>query len=112
MEISNFLAEFKALGSVHGIFVENRTKNINGLATLGITKAQRRDEIMTLSVSHYCTGPDADRDRPGDVWIFGKMINGIEVYIKLKIFGDSNGKYAKCISFHPAEFPLCFPYGT
>ena len=46
---------------------------------------------------------------PGDIWEFGKVINGVEVYIKLKIADAACERIAKCISFHKAKFPLDFP---
>jgi len=39
-----------------------------------------------------------------------EVIEGKEVYIKLKIADVGRGKIAKCISFHEAEFPLCFAF--
>ncbi len=55
-------------------------------------------------------GPDDDRDRPGKVWVFGRHIEGREVYgWKLKLATVGKEVIAKCLSFHPAEFPLCFP---
>ena|SRR3990167_4217765 len=50
------------------------------------------------------------KDRPGDVWIFGKQIGGKEVYIKLKIAQGGQEKIAKCLSFHAAKYPLYFPF--
>jgi hypothetical protein len=54
-------------------------------------------------------GPEPDKDKPGDIWIFGKEIEGKEVYIKLKIAIVGEVRIAKCISFHIANFPLSFP---
>jgi hypothetical protein len=53
-------------------------------------------------------GPEPDKDKPGEIWKFGKLIEGIEVYIKLKIAQVGKEKIAKCISFHPAECPSLF----
>lgn len=108
--VSAFLTEFKLIvteGS--GLYVVNRTENRDSLVTLGITEAIRRREILSLSVADYCAGPEEDRDRPGEVWIFGKTINDAHVYIKLKIAGTAGVRFAKCISFHVAEYPLRFP---
>ena len=59
----------------------------------------------------YCDGPKPDKDRPGEVWEFGKLMEGKDVYIKLKIAHVERVKLAKCISFHEAERALCFPFG-
>jgi hypothetical protein len=111
-DVRKFLKEFKKIVAVRGLDVIPRRENINALAELGLTKKNRQDEIMTLSVADYCAGPEPDRDKPGHIWIFGKKIGGKEVYIKLKIAQAGKDKIAKCLSFHAASYPLCFPYQT
>ncbi len=76
---------------------------------MSLTKKNREDEILTLSVEDYCSGPEPDSDKPGVIWIFGKQIEGKHVYIKLKIAETGKVKIAKCLSFHLAKFPMCFP---
>ncbi len=77
---------------------------------LDITKLIALQEIMSLSIEDYCSGPEADKDFPGYIWEFGKNnIEGKEAYIKLKIADIGGKKYAKCISFHKAKFPQCYP---
>ncbi len=83
---------------------------MEALAKLGITKKNLREEIMILSVENYCEGPEPDRDRPGDIWVFGKQVGTEEIYIKLKIAQVGQEKIAKCLSFHAANFPLCYPF--
>ena len=63
-----------------------------------------------MDYSIYCKGPEADRDRPGELWFFGKVIQDKGIYIKLKIADADGIKIAKCISFHIAEYPMSFPY--
>ncbi len=87
-----------------------RRENLDALSDLGLTKKNLKEEILSLSVQDYCEGPEPDRDRPGEIWIFGKHIAEKEIYIKLKIAQVSKEKIAKCLSFHAANFPLCFPY--
>ncbi len=41
--------------------------------------------------------------------IFGRVIEGREIYIKLKLAKVGKESIAKCLSFHAANFPLCFP---
>ena len=110
--IRRFLREFKHIAtSGRGIDIVDRQKNMQALARLGLTKRNCREGILSLSVEDYCEGPKPDKDRPGEVWEFGKLIEGNEVYIKLKIARVGRVKLAKCISFHVAERPLCFPLG-
>ena len=108
-EISLFLKEFKMVAKQRGIDFIPRQEFIEMLTLFGITRRNCEEEILSLSVDDYCQGPDDDRDRPGKVWVFGRHIEGREVYIKLKLATVGKEAIAKCLSFHPAEFPLCFP---
>lgn len=80
------------------------------LVDLGLNKQTQKDEILSLTVEDYCSGPNPDKDLPGQIWVFGKVIGAQEIYIKLKIAEIGSEKIAKCISFHPADHKLCFPY--
>ena len=110
-EIRDFLVEFKRIiVKGRGLDIVNRRENIDALVKMGLTKKNLIEEIMTLSVENYCQGPEPDRDRPGDIWVFGKQIGAEEIYIKLKIAQVGKEKIAKCLSFHAASLPLCYPY--
>lgn len=110
-EIRSFLLQFKKIVTEgRGLDIVNRRENLEALANLGLTKKNLREEILTLSIENYCEGPEPDRDRPGNVWVFGKQLGSEEIYIKLKIAQVGKEKIAKCISFHTANFPLCYPY--
>jgi len=108
--VSAFLKEFKKLAvtSSVDIFVD-RVAYKDAFIKLGITKDMAFQDLLSLSVEDYCSGPDPDRGKPGFVWEFGKKIEGKEVYIKLKITEIGAQKYAKCISFHKARFSQCYP---
>ncbi len=108
--VALFLKEFKEIVTTgRGLDIIDRRENIKSLLELGFTKKHCREEILSLSVENYCDGPKPDIDRPGMVWKFGKIIDGDEIYIKLKIAGADAQKLAKCISFHKANSPLSFP---
>jgi len=109
--ISAFLKEFKRLAAASSvdIFVD-RVAYKDAFTELGLSKMIAFQELLSLSIEHYCSGPEPDKDRPGSVWEFGKNIEGIEVYIKLKIAEIGGAKYAKCISFHKAKFSQCYPF--
>jgi hypothetical protein len=111
-KIRVFLREFKRLAAQSGLYVIPRFKNQQALADLELTRENRCDIIMSLSVTDYCRGPQPDRDKPGHIWEFGKIVEGKPVYIKLKIAETDGGQIARCISFHAAEFPLSFPCRT
>ena len=88
----------------------SRINHQKSLANSGFTKEACKIEILGLSVPDYCKGPEPDKDRPGNIWVFGKEIAEREIYIKLKIARIESYKIAKCISFHPAEQPLYYPF--
>lgn len=110
--VASFLKEFKKIATKgRGIDFISRSKNIDSLLKLSLTKKNAREEILSLSVADYCGGPEPDKNKPGEIWEFGKLVEGKEVYIKLKIAQVGQEKIAKCLSFHVAEYPLCFPLG-
>ena len=86
-QVSSFLKEFKEIvTSGSGLLVIPRAAKNPTITMLGLTKKTVELEILGLSVTDYSSGPVPDRDRPGELWIFGKEINGHEIYIKLKMF--------------------------
>ncbi len=107
--VRQFLKEFKSLVDQNGLIVKDRQKNQNSLLEMGLTARQRKDIILSLSVQDYCAGPKEDIYEPGQFWVFGKHVDGEEVYIKLKISESSGEEYAVCFSFHKSEFPLSYP---
>lgn len=110
-QVSSFLKELKMIAtSGSGLYIVPRPETNVTIINLGLTKKTVEIEILSLSTINYSSGPTKDRDRPGELWIFGKEINGYEIYIKLKIFEINGMKIAKCISFHEAEFPLSYPF--
>jgi hypothetical protein len=109
--VNSFLKEFKEIvTSGRGLFIIPRASNNATITMLGLTRKTVELEILSLSVVDYSSGPKSDRDRAGEVWIFGKAINEHEIYIKLKIVEIEETKIAKCISFHEAEFSLTYPF--
>ncbi len=71
----------------------------------------RKAVIEGLVAVDYCEGPIENwspAPHGGDLWVFGKHIKGEPYYIKMQI-GHTN-KSAICVSFHPAEHKLLFPF--
>lgn len=110
LKIVLFLKQFKKLIEEKRLLVIPRKQNQSDLIELGITDADRKDILLELSVEDYIKGPEEDTDRKGDIWVFGKEISKKSIYIKLKIDGMGVNTFAKCLSFHIAEYPLSFPY--
>jgi hypothetical protein len=94
------------MAEVGWLWILNRDKNRDGLIAIGITKHQRAEVVRSLTPEDYCEGPLPDPTRPGDIWVFGKQVEDIEVYIKLKL---TQTEAPKCLSFHPAEHTLRYP---
>lgn len=92
------------------VLVTANQKNVNTIARLGITLEDVQNEILGLSANDFCEGPVKDKHEEGELWVFGKTIRGIEIYIKLKIFGGESKQCVRVVSFHVAEVPLkyCF----
>ena len=70
-----------------------------------------REEYKSLVIDDYVEGPVIDTlNKFGEMWVFGKDVNGREVYIKIMIGGV--GCQTVCISFHIAEYLLVYPFKT
>ena len=110
IQVAIFLKDFKKIVTQErGLYIVDRKENLKSLIQLGFTKRNCKHEILNLSASDYCAGPKPDKDRPGEVWEFGKRISGHDIYIKLKIAKAGSVRIAKCISFHIAEHPIVNP---
>ena len=93
-----------------GWIFSTRQTNIDTLAELEFNTDDVKREILTLSVTDYCDGPLNDPKIKGEVWIFGKVVSGKEIYIKLKLWGDKHEMGLRVISFHKAEKSLKYRY--
>ena len=107
--VRQFLSEFKDVIYANGLRIIERLKNKDALLELGLTSNQRKEIILSLSVLDYNSGPIKDIYKSGDFWVFGKTIDGAEIYIKLKIVEQDDEDYAICLSFHKSEHPLRYP---
>lgn len=108
-DVHSFLLDFKAKLGVFGIiFRDDRSKNAQTLLELEITPVFRQKVLADLKVADYCEGPITENLYGGAaMWVFGKIIKGQEVYIKITM-GMANAQVI-CISFHVAEHPLKYP---
>jgi len=89
-----------------GLQVIKSEKNNNALAMLGLMPGVRKEVIRNLNYRNYVSGPDTDRDVPGQViWVFGAFYEGTEFYVKLVLSGE-----AKCLSFHFPEYKMIYPF--
>lgn len=109
LAVQQFLEQFKEIAAQKGFDVVPREKNKQTLITLGFTAKIRKEILMGLTADDYISGPEPDRDRKGDVWVFGITIGSTEIYIKLKVVEytpiDSTEviQQAICLSFHVTD---------
>jgi len=108
--VRQFLYEFKSSIHEYSLYVKDHAKNKESLVELGLTAKQREEIIMALSVLDYCAGPIEDKIKAGDLWVFGIQLEGVEIYIKLKLAGSPGNEHPICISFHKSEYPLKYPF--
>lgn len=111
-EVERFLDEFKTKMSYSNIiFWDYRGKNAQALLDLEILPIKRNEILKKLVVEDYSQGP-LEEQMYGNLpmWVFGKEVKGTEVYIKITM-GVANSN-SICISFHPAEHPMKYPYKT
>jgi len=89
-------------------------KNKKTLLKLGFMPSHVIDEICTLTYKNYHTGPEDNISRSGrpggSIWVFGKEIEGIEIYIKFHLISTKRNTQCICISFHEADYPMTYPY--
>jgi hypothetical protein len=90
------------------IFSTASEKNLKTLAKLEMTIDDVKKEILSLSVIDYIAGPLKDPKIKGDIWIFKRIIQGEDIYIKLKLWGDKRDLEVRVLSFHIAERPLSY----
>ena len=109
-EVEKYLKDLKVKMEVFGIlFLDDRGKNQQTLHDLEISPGKRREIIESLRVENYSEGPMPEKMRGMlPMWIFGKEVKKIEVYIKISLGLENNS--AVCISFHIAEYTMNYPY--
>ncbi len=106
-DVEEFLRRFFPKMEVFGVFFLNREKNLEALKMLGITPSIRREIIKDITSEDYIE-TIIDEFSFGDMWVFGKDCDGVEVYVKIAL-GRPNSNTI-CISFHTAEHPLSYAF--
>lgn len=108
-EVEAFLKKWKS-ACANQLSIVQRAKNRDSLACLGWTFTTAKEKLKTLTVQNYIKGPEPDRDKPGEFWFFGINSTQGDVYVKVKIFECAGKYFAKCVSFHLAEYEIKYPY--
>lgn len=112
-DIELFLQTFKVkVSTFEVVFLNERPQNsVKSLLAVGFSPANRRALLLDLKVYDYAQGPLIDSRTGLPLWVFGRRVNSIDLYIKIHI--GLSGKPAVCVSFHEEDKdrnPLTFPY--
>ena len=109
-QIESFLRDFKFHLDFWGLLIRSdRQKNFATMLELEYSINDVKNELKRLEFQDYSEGPLKETlYKSADMWVFGKMIQSKEVYIKITMgLGDSK---VLCISFHFAERAMCYPF--
>ena len=100
-EIRNFIQKIRiAIQHQNFDILAHRRKYMDTIAALGIIEEDVIDDISHLNEHDYWfKTQDNNPIYPGDVWICKKFLHNSNIYIKLKIKIDENGKLL-IISYH------------
>lgn len=110
IEISEFLSQVSnILNEPNSFQLIPRRKNLDAIYRMGLSIDSVKEYIRNLTIKDYCEGPEEDDNInfPGQIWVFGKKIDGVLFYIKLKI---KKNQLLCCLSFHDAEYKMNFPF--
>ncbi|MCK9414912.1 MAG: toxin [Prolixibacteraceae bacterium] len=109
-EVEHFLSEFRTKMRIFQIiFWDDRGKNAQTLLDLEISPGKRKEIIEKITIEDYSQGPlEEQMSGMAPMWIFGKSVKETEVYIKISM-GRENSQTI-CISFHPAEYNMNYPF--
>lgn len=108
-DVEQFLNKFQVKLKVFDVVYIGRNKNAQTLLNMEWVPAERTKVLEQLEVENYCEGPlEETMHGTGNMWVFGKIISGNELYIKIAM-GQPRNKVI-CISFHKAEHPLDYPF--
>jgi hypothetical protein len=87
------------------VFLNDRAKNTKTLAILEIPVTKQKQIIEELEIKDYSEGSIEDTNFVGSpLWVFGKIIKGHEVYIKISMGMPNRG----CLIAVPCAFRFIF----
>ncbi len=96
-------------GGLHIRLNRTNPKNNDTLYALDFNADRVKNVLKKLELEDYSEGPVLDTlYRNSDLWVFGKIIKGREVYIKIQL--GEPGSNTICISFHFSEYTMNYPY--
>jgi hypothetical protein len=104
-----FVAMVQKKITERGYFMLKRDKNTETLVELNFDSSDVERTLLEIKAQDYSQGPLPDEIGGGqDMWVFGKTIQGKEIYIKITQGRDK--QRALVISFHKAERKMTYPF--
>lgn len=103
-EVERFLSQFFPKMEIWGIYFLYREKNIRTLAKWSIRAENIKQVIRDIKADDFVERIPDSLAGYGDLWVFGKMYEKKELYIKIALGRPSDKTI--CISFHQAEKPI------
>lgn len=111
-DVEEFLRDFLYKLDFWGLLIRtDRTnpKNTDTMLALGIRHTHVKGILKQLRPEDYSKGPVSDTLYRGSaMWVFGKLVQGREIYIKVQM-GPPNGETI-CISFHFSDNKMNYPF--
>lgn len=109
-EVEEFLRAFHMKLKTWGVvFRDDRSKNAQALLDLEMTSNKRIEILETIVTADYSKGPLEDTlNKKQEMWVFGKTVKNREIYIKITL--GFPGTRTICVSFHPAEHSMTYPF--
>ncbi|SCD21314.1 hypothetical protein PSM36_2513 [Proteiniphilum saccharofermentans] len=108
-DVEKFLEEIRtkeACGLITFMFLNQREKNAQALLDLDIPPDKRKEVILQLKAEDFYRIEEGVYQEQYEMVAFGKIVKGIEVYIKISV----TKRNVICISFHKAEHPIIYPF--
>lgn len=113
-EVSQYLIRAKkAIAGGRYRFV-HREANKAAMARGGILPKHVKGIVFGLTPLDYFNGPSSEKQNsefpPGEYMEFGCDVNGVEMYVKLKLEFIEGDEYCVCMSLHEPQKPIRYPY--
>lgn len=109
LQIQGFLAKLKQADTA-SITLARQEKTIRFMQLMELERDDVIAVLYTLAEEHYSEGPSRNDWNTGDVWVFGIHLDEKLIYVKLSVTSVQRRHAMLCMSFHPAERPMRFPY--
>lgn len=117
LQVQHFLKQMATLDA-RDIILSRQRKTLTFMESIDYEMTDVVNELRQLQLEDYSYGPNQNDWGIGWVWHFGKTVlhhrgkTAVEhrVYIKLCLWITKEGRKSTCMSFHPPEKTLKFPY--